>query len=127
MVIVVRAAAPLANPPSPSAHAQAASTPAHAPTRSDLPDDLRCCAGIARRAGGCPPPPGNPTAHASNAPDHDEPRAELVGWPTVNPWLKRVIDPIVRLLPIQTVCRLLYRRRGEEIPILFCIDIEPDE
>ena len=45
----------------------------------------------------------------------------------MNPWLKRVIDPIVRLLPIQTVCRLLYRRRGEEIPILFCIDIEPDE
>src|SRR5438477_382496 len=64
MVRLPPAAAPLANPPSPSAHAQAASTPAHAPTRSDLPDDLRCCAGIARRAGGCPLPLANFTGAA---------------------------------------------------------------
>jgi hypothetical protein len=44
----------------------------------------------------------------------------------VHPWLKRVTGPIVRLLPIRKVCRLLYRRRGVEIPVLLCIDIEPD-
>ena len=45
----------------------------------------------------------------------------------MHPWLKRLIGPIVRLLPIRKLCSLLYRRRGVEIPILLCIDIEPDE
>jgi len=41
--------------------------------------------------------------------------------------LRNALKPIAGALPMQSACRLLYRRRDAEIPISLCVDIEPDD
>jgi hypothetical protein len=41
--------------------------------------------------------------------------------------LKRVLKVIAGLLPLPTLCRLFYRGRRAEIPIVLCFDVEPDD
>ena len=45
----------------------------------------------------------------------------------MNPRLKRPLKPIADALPMRAIARHLYSGRHAEIPVVLCIDIEPDD